>query len=163
MIINLDDHITDNFIWKEMLYSNWAVRHGISNIPDSDLIYNNIKIVCLSLEILRSYIRTNINPNAIIHVDSCYRSLIVNTGVGGSKTSAHMQGLAADILVPSMKVIDVCNTVKECVKDYDQIIYEFQESGWTHVGFSILHQPRFELLTALKVDGKTEYRIGFVQ
>jgi len=98
-----------------------------------------------------------------LFVTSGYRSLQLNTAVGGSPHSDHMVGNAADIVVPGVSVQDVARAVRR-LSPYvplKQAIIEFGQ--WVHV--SILsdldllvdgYEPSF-LVASRGADGKTLY------
>lgn len=71
-----------------------------------------------------------------IKVNSCYRSPIVNTAVGGSKTSQHCKGQAIDIdAIPPCQNREIIEyALKNMV--YDQLIWEYGDNSnpdWAHV------------------------------
>ena len=138
-----------------MLASITATRLGISNEPTSKEIENNIIRCAQFLQELRDKI------NKSIRVFSCYRSPKVNKAVGGSKTSAHMQGLAVDFEVTGMSNKELAEYIRDNFTDYDQIILEFPPGGWVHVGIATETSNRKQNLTAKKKNGKTVYSSGF--
>lgn len=141
-----------HFTIKELTNSDFAARNGIDNTPTPEIVIN-LERLSWWLEEFRNQL------NKPIIVSSAYRCLLVNTGIGGSKTSAHMKGLAADIVVPDMTALQVARAAANLMHDtgYDQIIHEF--GRWCHVGL-VDGTPRFELLTARREDGKTIYDRG---
>lgn len=79
-----------------------------------------------------------------IHVNSGYRSPALNKAVGGSKTSQHMTGLAADITAGSaVKNKILFSLVQELDLPFDQLIDE-KNFRWIHVSFS--SKPRKQIL-----------------
>jgi len=72
---------------------------GFKNVPNWDEI-ENLKTLADYLDCIRT------SFGKPIRVNCAYRSKEVNAAVGGSKTSAHLQGLAADIKSWSGKSID---------------------------------------------------------
>jgi putative chitinase len=61
----------------------------------------------------------------------------LNNAVGGSKTSAHTTGYAADLVPVNGKMTEFKTFVKEWLKDkkFDQYINEFSGSTeWVHIG-----------------------------
>lgn len=142
-----------HFPRRELILSDYAIRNGIDNTPQSDDIEINLLKLAYWLEQLREKLQ---QP---IIITSGYRCPELNKALGGSSTSAHMQGLAADIHCPNMSILDLAKFVTQNMGNYDQVIYEFRE--WVHVGLSD-DVPRLELLTAAKQDGKVMYLPGFV-
>jgi hypothetical protein len=82
-----------------------------------------------------------------IHVNSGYRCPELNTAVGGSPTSSHMDGEAVDFICPDFGApLDICRQLAAPgVLDelpFDQLI---QEGTWVHIGFG--PQMRDQVLT----------------
>lgn len=110
------------FSIAEFLRSDAAEKHQVSNIPsDEELsaVLNNINaLVNNVLDPLRAMIA---RP---IIITSGYRSQRVNELVGGSKTSQHLSGKAADIHVQGytpQQMNIVYQTIQMCY-DFDQLI-----------------------------------------
>lgn len=152
----MDLQITKHFSLREMSRSATGTRLGLPNNPPAELMPNILK-VCERLEQVREHYGKPVT------VRSCYRAPAVNTAVGGSKTSAHRFGLAADFEVEGVPNIDVARWCRDNIADYDQIIYEFGEDGWVHIGFTASSEPRKQLLSAVKDGGKTVYKSGLVE
>jgi hypothetical protein len=136
-----------------MVFSQTALRKGIPNKPDVQHV-SNLKALC---ERVLEPIRTLIGKP--IFVTSGYRSEALNAAVGGSKSSQHMEGLAADIICPSFgsarnlaEIIAVSSNI-----EFDQLIYE---GDWVHISTS--DQPRNHVLTAVFEDGTVDYRAGII-
>jgi len=150
--------------YREMLVSEYASRMGIANAPESQEHLNSIAVTAWWLQTLRDEIQKAKGREHGIVVISGYRNLEVNTGVGGSKNSAHMRGLAADIRVMGMAPRLVCHFISRSptlMADVDQVILEFD--SWTHIG--IHGHLRQQILTAVKEPGsdgklRTIYKKG---
>ena len=140
------------FSKREMERSATATRLGLSNSLPEDLV-PNATLVAEHLDIAREHF------GRPVRVLSCYRSPAVNAAVGGSRTSAHRFAMAADVEIDGVSVLELCKWCAENISDFDQIIYEFGEDGWMHIGFRH-HAPRKQLLTAKKVNSKTVYTEG---
>jgi len=133
--------LTEHFTYEELTVSQEAARKGLDNTPPPDLM-PNLRYLARQLEEIRRLI------GKPILVTSGYRSPAVNEAVGGSKTSTHMKGLAADIIAPGFGIpYDLCKAIAAMEDlNYDQVIHEFQ--AWTHVGFSFGGDtPRRQVLT----------------
>lgn len=144
--------LTQHFSLRELTVSETAARKGISNQPTEEHL-PNLKRVAEALEVVRAHF------GRPIRVTSGYRSEAVNKAVGGSKTSAHCQGMAADFTVEGVENKLVCQWIEKFYPDYDQVIYEFGPEGWVHLGLA--DKPRKQALTAVKgKTGKTEYKPG---
>lgn len=90
-------------------------------------------------------------------ISSGYRSPAVNAAVGGSKTSAHMEGYAADFICPKFgSPLDVARKLQASNLEFDQII---QEGNWVHASAD----PRMRQLAMTAhfgPDGKATYTQG---
>ena len=93
----------------------------------------------------------------------------INGAVGGSKTSAHRFGSAADIDAAGISNLQLARDIIQMRDDgeitFDQLIYEFPErgeSGWVHFGCRHNSAERNQILTATKRGngGKTQYLFG---
>lgn len=144
--------LADHFDLSEMILSQEASRRGIANEPNNQQIGNLRGLCAYILEPLR------LSVGRPIIVSSGFRSAAVNALVGGSKTSDHMAGLAADITIPGMDPIEVCWKIAELKLPAKQIIHEFRR--WTHVSLSKSPAIPPELLTAMYVGGRAQYSKG---
>jgi hypothetical protein len=98
-----------------------------------------------------------------VKVNSGYRSPDVNASVGGSKTSDHCKGQAADIEIAGIANGDLAQYIADNFK-FTQVILEFYtqgipDSGWVHVSYDA-NDLKCQTLTAIKKDGKTVYLPG---
>jgi hypothetical protein len=98
-----------------------------------------------------------------VTVNSGYRSPEINAAVGGSKTSDHCKGQAADIEIDGLPNPELAQWIMDNL-DYTQLILEFYtqgqpNSGWVHVSYDPNNLKKQEL-TAVKVAGKTTYLNG---
>lgn len=143
--------LTKHFTLDEMTISQTAVRHGLKNQPNARQT-ECLRALCESvLEPLRVLL------NRPIVISSGYRSRTVNARVGGSKSSQHCLGEAADIVVPGMEVVDVVEMIHSMRLPFDQLIDEGgRNGGWTHVSHS--SGNRGEVLVATFHKGQTSYR-----
>lgn len=152
--------ITEHFSLKELTRSETARRLGLQNVPSAAEMAN-IQYTAERLEEIRAYVGRG------IVVTSCFRSERVNKAVGGSPTSAHRFGLAADCDAIGLTSLAFA---KEIIKmrdegeiTFDQLILEFPERGdgaWVHVGFRCNSPMRNQIMTATKKGGKTVYLPG---
>jgi hypothetical protein len=140
--------ISEHFTLEEMTVSEWAARNGIDNAPHGPFVIENLRLLCVHvLEPLRRILRIP------IIVTSGYRNPEVNKAIGGSETSDHMQGRAADIIVPRVSVAWVFDTIAKNLP-FDQVIDEFGQ--WTHVSYR-LNACRGQKLIARFVNGKPQF------
>ena len=149
-----------NFTLNEFTRSQTASRHGIDNTPNDEQLANIVRLAWF-LESLRMRIRMQIGKRSYIVVSSGFRCEELNTKIGGSKTSAHMKGLAADIHCPDLTPLELAQFISDNMADesFDQVIQEFNE--WVHLGLCD-GVPRYEELTAVKENGKTVYKKGLI-
>lgn len=148
--------LTKNFSLEEMTRSNTAERKGIDNSPTEDHIQNLIYLCENILQPLRDKLGRS------IRVNSGYRSEKLNNAIGGSKTSEHSLGRAADIKL----VIDGENksellylAILEMSIPYRQMIWEFgskETPSWIHISFNKDDNKR-QKLRAYKEGRKTKY------
>ena len=126
------------FTIKELCKSSTATQKKIDNFPNSDIIDNLTLLVDNVLDPLRE-----VYGKPII-VNGGYRCPALNKAVGGSKTSSHMKGLAADITAgsPSKNKI-LFNLIKDLNLPFDQLIDE-SNFCWVHVSYS--QKPRKQIL-----------------
>lgn len=123
------------FILAEFLYSDTANKHQVTNIPcDEELIavLNNINaLVDNVLDPLRAMIA---HP---IIITSGYRCQRVNELVGGSKTSQHLLGKAADFHVQGYtpQQMDVVYQTIQMYYDFDQLIF-YPSKNIIHVSWN---------------------------
>lgn len=70
-----------------------------------------------------------------IIITSGYRCPELNAAVGGVSDSAHVKGLAADIICPSFgSSLAVCRAIAESDVTFDQLIHEHSaNAAWTHI------------------------------
>ena len=141
--------LSKNFSLDEFLVSQTAERHGIDMTPTGEVI-DNLRRLC---EGCLQPLRDALGP---IYISSGYRPQALNELIGGSLTSAHMRGNAADFRVAGISPYDTCLKIKELELPYDQNIHEF--GRWVHLG--VADNLRGEDLTAFRKDGRTRYALG---
>jgi|GEM_PF-1105695 hypothetical protein len=142
-----DLKLTTNFYLKEFVISQVAERHGYKNEPNEKQI-ENLRLLCVNvLQPLREIIKVP------IFINSGFRSFDVNAAVGGKFNSQHLEGKAADFIVPSMNLVDVFNIILKKLS-FDQLIYEFAK--WIHVSWNG-ESNRKDAMISKKVYGKTVY------
>jgi hypothetical protein len=136
--------LTKNFELWEFVVSQTAVRHGLDNTPSAAHI-RALKALC---ENILQPLRDNIKRSIV--VSSGYRSPAVNTQVGGSSTSQHCKGQAADFNVSGLSVSAIVERIQKLELPFDQLIDEY--GAWVHVSFRA--NPRGQVLKVRKVEGK---------
>lgn len=146
--------LSRNFYLDEFTRSQTAARHGIDmTVAPGSEVYRNLKLLA---ELALQPARDALGP---IFISSGYRPVALNRAIGGSSTSAHVHGLAADIAVSGHSPLEVARWFESSGIAFDQVIHEF--GRWVHVGIVPEGQvPRQQLLTAAKVKGRTAYLYG---
>jgi len=114
--------LSNNFSLSEFTDSNTAERRGIDNSPTAEHIHNMVALCENVLQPLRERIGKS------IRVSSGYRSEALNDAIGGSKTSEHSKGMAADIklIVNGENQSQILyNTILAMDIPFRQMIWEF--------------------------------------
>lgn len=120
--------LSDNFILKEFTDSEVAAKYGIDNTkPSARQIANMVELCINVLEPVREHFKKPVD------VSSGFRcpELNFHSGIGGSNTSQHMTGEAADIKIGGVDPKEIFRFIRDNL-DYDQVI---EEGTWTHTSF----------------------------
>ena len=127
--------LSEHFSLQEMCKTNVK---GVSNTPSAKEI-KNLQRVSEWLEALRTkWNQTYGNGNDPIIINSAFRSPTVNIAVGGSSTSNHLTGCAADIRVLGMEqlmryAVILLDIADETKRDFDELLMERKgNSMWLH-------------------------------
>ena len=152
-------NLTKNFTLSEMTKSETALRQGMANDPSQTEI-DNLRTLC---EKVLQPVRDHYGKG--VKVNSGFRHPLVNAKVGGSTTSDHCKGFAADIEIPGVANADLAQWIKDNLQ-FRQLILEFYtpgvpDSGWVHVSYDP-NDLKNQVLTATKKGGKTVYLPGLV-
>ena len=128
---------TFHFTIKELCYSSEAKRLKIDNTPNS---IQKLKLQKLIEDVLEPIRMAWGKP---LQVNSGYRSRILNDHIGGSETSQHCQGEAADIVpIPNSKksrkdlFLLILKMINSKELNVGQLIWEFGDYSaplWVHV------------------------------
>jgi hypothetical protein len=126
------EQISKHISYDEATKRVTAIRRGIFNQPN-EVCLANMKLVAENcFEPLREWY------GKPIKINSFYRCKALNTAVGGSSTSDHMQGMSIDIDAGSKSEnLKLFNWLKDNV-EYKQLIHEYgDKSGpdWVHVSY----------------------------
>ena len=118
--------------YNEAVKSAEAIRRGLKNIPTAQQYANMVRAY-------NDFYVPICNQFGKLPVTSFFRSAEVNKAVGGSKTSAHMSGLAIDIDCDGLRSVsnkDLYQWVRKNLK-FDQVITEFPDKNgnpsWIHI------------------------------
>ena len=134
------------FTLKEMTITS----QKLPNMPETWEEFSSLRDTALLLDELREKFGQG------IRITSGFRSAAVNAAVGGSKTSAHRKGMAADIQPWKNTKANMLALAKLC-RDWattlsspvDQVIIytpdgkDNENIRWIHIGFS--DKPRHQL------------------
>ena len=150
--------LSKNFALSEIVKSATAERLNVDNSP-SDI--HLVNLTHLAIHILQP-VRDQFG---VITINSGYRSPALNAKVGGSKTSQHCNGQAADFESFSTPNPDLAKWIANNL-EFDQLILEFYDgvnpnSGWVHCSYNLMGNRR-KILTALKTKNGVVYKNGFV-
>jgi hypothetical protein len=152
-------NLTKNFTLSEMTKSETALRHNLDNTPGEAEIASLKLLAEKVLQPVRDHFGKGVKVN------SGFRHPDVNAAVGGSKTSDHCRGQAADIEIPGVPNAELAEWIKANLS-FTQLILEFYtpgipDSGWVHVSYNPDNLKKQDM-TAVKKDGKTVYLPGLV-
>jgi hypothetical protein len=137
--------LSENFTLAELTHTDT----GIANNPSQGEI-NNLKLL------VQKVLQPVRDKFGVINVTSGFRSPLVNSAVGGSATSDHVHGRAADIQCEDMAA--VFNYIRKKLP-FKQLIWEFgtdAQPKWIHVAYDV-NNNKGEVLKAIKKGGKTKY------
>ena|ERR1039458_6237266 len=143
--------LTEHFSLEEMTFSQVAARRGINNTPPPAQLANLAR-TAQAMEQVKGIL-----GGKSVHVDSGYRSTLVNADVGGVSSSAHCKGLACDFVCPDFGTpYEVAKAILASVEcpDFDQLILEY---GWVHLGLS---EGKTRLQTLTKRSAYSSYELG---
>lgn len=148
-----DERLTPSFWLSEFFKSDTALRKGIDNTPTPEALANIRTLLGPGMQRIRELL------GAPVSISSGYRSPALNRAVGGSQTSQHSKGQAADFTAPSAgDPLKICRKLLEHRDEigFDQLILEFGQ--WTHVSFAQI--PRGQVLTAKRTPSGVVYVDG---
>lgn len=121
-----------NFTYEELIHSDTADRYNLDNTPKFDQIWVNLAELAVNvLQPLRDHF------GEPIVVTSGYRCAAVNRAVGGSMTSFHASGCAADIRFEKKSERKESDLFKFAYRNlpFAEMIAEGIPSGWLHIAY----------------------------
>ena len=125
-----------HFTIAELCASTTAARLGIDNTPNEQCTANLIALVDKVLDPLRDAWR------APIIVTSGYRCPQLNKAVGGTVTSHHLRGMAADITVGDpLRNKQLFQLVRDLNLPFCQLIDE-RGYSWLHISYDPNNKKR---------------------
>lgn len=148
-------NLSKNFTLSELTKSNEAARWGIDNTPTGEVVENLKALAENILQPVRDHF-------GVVTVSSGYRNKAVNAKAGGSATSDHIKGFAADFEVYGVQNKVLAEWIRDNLK-FTQLILEFPgqnpNDGWVHCSYNPANLKN-QCLTAIKQNGKTVYLNG---
>jgi len=153
--------LSKNLSLEEVTKSITAKRLNIDNTPDEWTTENLRQVAVNVFQPLRDSFKCP------IFVSSGYRSAELNTAIGGSRRSQHVEGRALDL---DGDVYGRCTNsqIFEWIREnleFDQLIWEFGDTDnpdWVHVSYVHDGFNRKRCLKACRDDeGKTYYEVMF--
>jgi hypothetical protein len=148
--------LSNNFSLSEFTSSPTADRLGIDNTPNKEVTDNLQELVTFVLQPIR-------DRYGSVVISSGYRSPELNKAIGGSTTSDHCLGCAADFEVQGMDNKEMAKWIANNL-DFKQVILEFyhegdMHSGWIHCSYKKDNNKK-QKLNALKDGKQTIYTQG---
>lgn len=135
---NLSKYLT----LQQATASSTAQQNNIPNEPNDQQLSSLVNIG------LNVYDKICDHFGIAVHVNSAFRSVALNTAVGGSRTSQHTKGQALDLdLSKSIQNKTNKELFEYIVKnlEYDQVIWEYgtdNEPEWVHVSYDATKQQQ---------------------
>ncbi len=134
-----------HFTMIELTRSTSARKLGIDNSPSGEHRGNLEMLVAMLLDPLREAWAVRCANEKwgtpALNVTSGYRGFRLNGAAGGSKTSAHCVGFAADIVPANGRLAEFKAFCREYLtgKAFDQMISEDENAAgiprWIHIGY----------------------------
>ena len=121
------------FTISELTSSSTAKSRGIDNTPNDEQV-RNLEALIKTLDVIREHY------GSPIKVTSGFRSWQLNQAVGGSKTSQHSLGQAADLVCDNnTELFDLIIELKDKgIINFTQLINEkpdqYGNPTWVHLG-----------------------------
>lgn len=132
--------ISKNFSYHEFEHSEVAKEYNITNIITSIDVRDSIKSLVVNLiQPLRDGIKKPLN------ISSGYRCSKLNSHykIGGSPTSQHVKGEAADVWCATMSPYDLASQVMKLGLSFDQMILY---PGFLHLSYKKDGNQRMQIL-----------------
>lgn len=122
-----------NFTISELIKSDTAAKYNINNMPDIYSLDNMLNLIWYCLQPLRDKLG---KPIIITNGFRCFAlwKKLNDLGLNPSKTSQHLKGQAADLVVNGMTQEALFNFIKKAGVEFDQLIWE-QDNNCVHISF----------------------------
>lgn len=126
-----NNNIPLNFTISELLHSDTAKNNKINNTPDNTSLDNLLILIVKCLQPVRQIL------GKPMIISSGYRNALVNRLVGGSNTSEHTKGMAADFVVNGMSPAEIIKKIRQSGIKYTQLIEEYSgNTSWVHISYN---------------------------
>jgi zinc D-Ala-D-Ala carboxypeptidase len=139
----VNHQLSTHFPLEEFTRSQLAARMGLTVVPTQADEANLTRLCETVLEPIRTLL------GKPIVVSSGLRPIWLNDAAHGSKTSAHIDGRAADVYVSGMQASELARWIRNHdFPEVDQCICEFGQ--WVHLAIAKRGEaPRRQYLTAI--------------
>lgn len=151
--------ISPHVSYKEVTYSQTAIRKAIENDPTPEQLANIQRLCERIFEPLREWV------GAAVKLNSVFRSAALNTAIGGANSSQHCaNGLSAAMDIDDTFGHKSNHDMFHYIKDnlvFDQLIWEFGDDSnpnWVHVSYNE-EGNRGQVLQAIRKNSRTSYQI----
>ena len=135
-------NLSNSFTLEQLTFSYEGKRKGLDNTPNDEQIANLTELA----QVLERVQKLLQYP---IHINSAFRSPKVNSSVGGSPTSAHLDGYAADFTCKEFGTpLQICQALVMSDIPFDQCIFEYE--SWCHLSID----PRMRKMVLSKHAGE---------
>lgn len=117
------------FTWDELTRTSRPIPN---EIPNDEVAANLVRLCSVILDPLREAV------GQPLIVTSGFRCAAVNAAVGGSSSSAHVLGLAADLKCAGLTSLQLAQVLVSIGVKFDQAIhYDRSRGGQLHVGLPL--------------------------
>jgi hypothetical protein len=158
------NRLSRNFSLDEFLRSRTASRLDIDMTPEPWVIDNLRHLAREVLQPARDRIRQETGASIPLMITSGWRPAALNSAVGGAPDSAHLMGLAADVIAPKFSPLELAGVfLREALEGAPvaQIIHEFGQ--WVHVSaWAPDAGGPYETLTSHTERGRIAYAGGLL-
>lgn len=149
--------LAPNFTWGELVHTEHRTLYE-ANAAESAAHLPALRALAAMLQAVRDHY------GAPVVVHSAFRGLALNTAIGGSKTSQHMRGEAADLHVVGVGLYEVFAWVRdESGLPYGQLILEGSipdRPTWLHLSLGEPWRPMERCRQAMTWDRVNGYRMA---
>lgn len=151
-----DIQLSKSFWLREFLRSETAARMGREIVPTDENVANLRRLCENLLQPIRDAL------GRVITITSGLRPEWLNLAIGGTRTSEHIDGRAADFLIAGYTPYAATVAIHAMHLPWNQLIHEFGQ--WTHMSVPpVGTAPRRDVKTARFVAGRIEYPSGVLQ